>query len=125
MTEKKPTAAKPVFYANCYQQLKEIALKYGYNLLVHGSMNRDFDLVALPWEQDLKSHLEMLDEFVEYLGGHIMPENDAYRRAFAETHHGRMRYVINLNRGGKETNYEDPQWYLDISIYIRHSALTN
>lgn len=116
MIERKPTHVKPLFYANCYLQLKDIALQYGYNLVVHGSLNRDFDLIAIPWEQEVKPYTDMLNEFVEYLGGHIMPENDAYRRVFAETHHGRMRYVINLNRGGKETNYEDPQWYLDISI---------
>lgn len=34
----------------------------------------------------------------------------------ADLHHGRMSYVININRGGKATNYQDPQYYIDIAI---------
>lgn len=112
----KPIHVKPLFYANCYQGLKEIALKYGYNLLIHGSLNRDFDLVAIPWAEEIGSYEEMLNEFVENLGGHIMPETEELRQITANCYHGRRIYVINLNRGGKKTNYEDPQWYLDISI---------
>lgn len=114
----KPTQVKPAFYATCYLVLKEIAVKYGYNLLVHGSLNRDFDLVLVPWTDQLGDHMIMLNEFVEHLGGHIMPEDDERRKAFADSHHGRTHYVINLYRGGKENNYEDPQWYVDISIFL-------
>jgi aminoglycoside N3'-acetyltransferase len=112
----KPIHVKPLFYANCYEGLKTIALKYGYNLLIHGSLNRDFDLVAIPWEQEIGDYIEMLNEFVDNLGGHIMPETEEKHRATERLFHGRRIYVINLNRGGKSTNYEDPQWYLDISI---------
>lgn len=112
----KPIHVKPLFYANCYEGLKAIALKYGYNLLIHGSLNRDFDLVAVPWAKEIGNYLDMINEFVENLGGHIMPESDEHRKLIGDLYHGRQIYVINLNRGGKATNYEDPQWYLDISI---------
>jgi aminoglycoside N3'-acetyltransferase len=116
----KPIHVKPLFYANCYEGLKAIALKYGYNLVVHGSLNRDFDLIAIPWAEVIGDYMEMLNEFVDNLGGHIMPEHEAQVKAFADKYHGRIVKVINLNRGGKATNYEDPQWYLDISIIPFH-----
>lgn len=117
MSEKKPIHAKPSLYAMYFLQLKEIALKYGYNLVIHGSMNRDLDLVAIPWQEEIKGHLDMIMEMCHYLGGWIEgAEFGGKWYPCAVTHHGRMQYVINLNRGGKRTNYEDPQYYVDISV---------
>ena len=45
----KPTHAKPSYYAIMFEPLKKIAIKYGYNLVLHGSLNRDMDLIAIPW----------------------------------------------------------------------------
>ncbi len=41
----KPIHVKPQFYTYAFLPLKEIALRYGYNLVIHGSMNRDMDLI--------------------------------------------------------------------------------
>lgn len=64
----KPLKAKPHFYAHCYHLLQAVAHGHGYNLLIHGSMNRDMDLVAVPWVDAPKTHIEMLDSFCECLG---------------------------------------------------------
>lgn len=112
----KPIKAKPQFYAQCFLQLKTIAELFGYNLVIHGSMDRDMDLIAIPWGMELKPAIDMVNAMVEYLGGHIMEETESAREAFAKRRHGRRNYVINLNRGGKSTNYDDPQYYIDISI---------
>lgn len=112
----KPIKVKPQFYANCFEQLKTIALQFGYNLVIHGSMDRDMDLIAIPWNPQVKPYADMLEAMVHYLGGHIMPESEELRKDFADRHHGRMNFIINLNRGGAQTNHQDPQWYLDISI---------
>lgn len=37
------------FYAALFPALKFVARKCGYNLLVHGSLKTDIDLVAVPW----------------------------------------------------------------------------
>jgi hypothetical protein len=58
----KPIKAKPHFYAVCLPGLQEIARNLGYNLVVHGSMNRDLDLIAIPWIDEPKEHLELLEE---------------------------------------------------------------
>ena len=115
--ELKPIRAKPQFYAICLSGLQAVAKLKGYNLIIHGSMNRDMDLVAIPWVDDCSSHLELLSEFCEYLGisKSYRPTNEA-EYMFSTLGGGRSSYVINLNRGNKFNNYLDAQYYLDISI---------
>lgn len=117
----KPTHVKPSLYAHYFLQLKEIAFAYGYNLVVHGSMNRDLDLVAIPWVDNPKPEFEMIEALKDYLGGRLLA-NAGHRLPG-----GRRSYVINLNRGGYKRNdadeiadppefVPDPQYYLDISV---------
>lgn len=114
----KPVHVKPSFYAYNFQTLKEIAFKYGYNLVLHGSLNRDMDLIAIPWGEELGDKKEMLKEFCTYLDGRIMYETEEQHNAFIKKHHGRDNYIINLNRtvieGTVPSEYH--QYYLDISI---------
>lgn len=108
---------KPSLYAFHYYELKEIARNAGWNLVLHGSMNRDLDLILIPWAKEItKDHLQLIEEFMEVLGGHL---NDAG----STLNHGRLNYVINLNRGGyandkdgKRIFVNDPQYYIDISV---------
>ncbi len=44
---KSPTSA-PV-YAAMYHEIADVARKHGYALAIHGSLQRDFDLIAIPW----------------------------------------------------------------------------
>lgn len=113
----KPIKAKPVFYACCYEPLKVIAKEMGYNLLINGSMNRDFDLVAIAWSDDPKPMIDVVIAFDKYLRGvHYTEEsaNSGYMHSVLPG--GRNSYVINLNRGGHWNQYQDDQWYLDISF---------
>lgn len=112
----KPVKTKPHFYAHCYNALQHIALEHGYNLLIHGSMNRDLDLVAVPWVNDPKSHAELLKSFCDYLGVKYLTDTNDVPCHFSLLPGGRSSYVIDLNRGGKFNNYVDEQFYLDISI---------
>lgn len=123
MSEQKPIHVKPSIYALWFYPLKEIALKYGYNLVLHGSLNRDFDLIAIPWHAELKPHGEMINEFCKYTGGKIqLQEVDGRHEEFKATHHGRMWYIINVLRGGTyEGKYSDKQYYLDISVMPSNS----
>lgn len=114
----KPIHAKPSYYAIMFEPLKAIALKYGYNLVIHGSLNRDMDLIAIPWVQELGSVDDMINEFCEYVGGQL---NADVKRAAP---HGRKWYTIDIYRGGYESSRgisnlvyrEDPQTYIDISV---------
>lgn len=61
----KPTHVKPALYAMFYEHLKDIAEEYGYNLLIHGSMQRDLDLVAVPWRDNPAPEQDMLKDFLQ------------------------------------------------------------
>ena len=121
----KPTHAKPSLYAHYFETLKDVAKEYGYNLVLHGSMNRDLDLIAIPWQETVKPYLPMIEQFAEIIGGDIMFQTQEDMDAFAVKFHGRRNYVININRdlekkynGFKtiEKEYADPQYYIDISV---------
>lgn len=113
----KPLKAKPQFYACAFQALQRIARELGYNLIMHGSMERDMDLVAIPWNDNPASHFELLKTFDLHLTGiHKCEEQFPDNYMFSVLPGGRSSYVINLNRGGPWANYTDEQWYLDISI---------
>ena len=113
MRTNKPIHVKPSLYAFYFESLKVIALKYGYNLVLHGSMNRDLDLIAIPWQEKLGDTDEMVNEFATVLGGIAIELSEEQINCFP---HGRRSYIINLNRSGKHNNYEDAQYYLDISV---------
>ena len=112
----KPIKTKPHFYAQCYKGLQIVAKDMGYNLLLHGSMDRDLDLVAVPWVDEPKSHAELLQGFCALLGVPYLTDQDENPCHFSMLPGGRSAYIINLNRGGKFNGYTDEQYYLDISI---------
>lgn len=118
---KKPLHAKPNLYAYYFETLKEIAKEHGYNLIVHGSMNRDLDLIAIPWVNEPKPEIEMINAFASWLNGELD------KTMIGTLPGGRSNYVINLNRGGYKKNaegliidplefVEDPKYYIDISV---------
>ena len=47
----KPANRAAVYAAALYPDLAEIAREHGYALAVHGSLARDFDLIAVPWRE--------------------------------------------------------------------------
>jgi len=57
----KPANFAPV-YLGLYPELAEVARKHGYALAVHGSMARDFDLVAVPWVAGASDAQNIIDE---------------------------------------------------------------
>ena len=116
----KPKHIKPGLYAIIYEQLKDIAKEYGYNLVVHGSMNRDLDLIAIPWDDHCCFTKEqiMIKDFQEYLTGNAFHKSNG-EISYKILPGGRHGYIIELNRGNKHgewVRFEDCQYYLDISV---------
>lgn len=125
MQTNKPIHAKPSLYAFYFEIIKEIGMEYGYNIVLHGSMNRDLDLIAIAWQEKIGDKMEMLNSIAEAIGGHILFETDEDRKLFRNKFHGRECYVININRTIKAKvhgmitefiEHDDPQYYIDISI---------
>lgn len=109
----KPIHVKPSYYAYCFYDLKSIAIRYGYNLVIHGSMSTDLDLIAIPWTDPLGDVDSLIEEIATTIGGLVMDQSESQMSCFP---HGRRSYVINLNRSGVYNNYEDAKFYLDISV---------
>lgn len=57
----KPPTSAPV-YACLYSELAELFREHGYALAVHGSLQRDFDLIAIPWTDSPSSPPEILSD---------------------------------------------------------------
>jgi hypothetical protein len=114
----KPIHAKPGLYAMFYEHLKLIAKEYGYCLLIHGSLSRDLDLVAVPWVDEPRSEEKMILEFHEYLTGQRLVNNEGKPES-SILPGGRRNYTISLNRGdrdGEWVRFADQEYYLDISV---------
>lgn len=59
MSKPSPSFA-PVYAAALYPDLARIARSHGYALAVHGSLQRDFDLIAIPWAEGVTTHEAMI-----------------------------------------------------------------
>jgi hypothetical protein len=114
----KPINARPGLYCMFFQYLKEIAEYWGYNLVVHGSLNRDLDLIAIPWRDNPGDEQKMILEFQEYLTG-IKTTDSQENVPYTILPGNRHGFVIDLNRGDKHgewVRYSDSQFYIDISV---------
>jgi hypothetical protein len=125
----KPIHAKPSLYSFYFEVIKEIGLKYGYNIVLHGSMCRDLDLIAIPWGETIGDKESMIDNISEAIGGSILMQNRSVNNIEGDRYgikpHGRIVYIINLNRDfemkfnglvSKIKEYADPQYYIDLSV---------
>lgn len=73
----KPANNAPA-YCSIYAEFAEVFRRHGYALAIHGSLARDFDLIAVPWVErpsDPESVLMTLEqEFAVRLAGKGTPK---------------------------------------------------
>lgn len=97
--------------------LQEKAKEMGYNLVLHGSLNTDCDLIAIPWTDEPSHHFALIRELDFILTGYKMTHASQY--LYTVLPGGRHGYIISMNRGGytkKGEFIDDPKFYLDISV---------
>lgn len=94
----------PAMYVAYYGIIEKIANEHGYALCVHGSVLRDFDLIAVPFDEIVKPHEEVLREIKKIIG--IEKSNDKIFDIVGHEPHGRICYTIECGGGG----------YFDISF---------
>lgn len=56
----KPANNAPI-YASIYAELAEVCREHGYALAIHGSLARDFDLVCIPWADEVSEPRAVLE----------------------------------------------------------------
>ena len=61
--EKPAPSYAPVYAAALYPQLATIARRHGYALAAHGSLQRDFDLIGIPWADNPSEPEAVVAEF--------------------------------------------------------------
>lgn len=89
--EIKPNYAA-VYTVALYPKLAKIFQKHGYALAVHGSLARDFDIIAVPWGEKLSSPQEVIKEITDGFVIHQIGEPDTRR-------YGRVAYTISVGFG--------------------------
>ncbi len=104
----KPASKAPV-YAAMYPALAEIAREHGYALMIHGTMQRDFDLVACPWIDEAKDGEVLMRALAEAVAVRVGDDPlIGYEMRSAPRPHGRVGWSILLEHGeGKSEAYID------------------
>lgn len=118
-TPAKRMSAPPTLYAVMYPELVRIAREHGYALAVHGSMTRDFDLIAVPWTAEAGDPQPMIDEMKRAVSGvyvhhevdHIVKDGNPSTKP-----HGRRAWSIHLTNNGCDGPY------IDLSVMPRIGA---
>jgi hypothetical protein len=82
----------PVYAACCYPDLAQICLNHGYALAVHGSLKRDFDVIAIPWTENPSEPQTVLDAIAAEF--HVTRISEP-----AQKPHGRVAWCIHIEHG--------------------------
>ena len=83
-----------VYAAALYPQLAKIARQHGYALAVHGSLARDFDLIAVPWTEEAADPEVVVKEFTTAFWIKLRGEENPKQML-----HGRIAYFISVGHG--------------------------
>lgn len=91
LTTKPPANYAPV-YAAIYPGLAEVFRRHGYALAVHGSLARDFDLIAVPWVERPSRPFTVIEE---------IEAEFAIKRVgtIGNREHGRMVVSLSIGHG--------------------------
>lgn len=101
---KKSKDLKPNYapvYAALYPDLCKIFQKHGYALAIHGSLARDFDLIAIPWGKNISDIENVLKEVTGSFAIQQIGEPE-------EMNHGRIAYTLNISHG---------ECFIDLSVF--------
>jgi len=82
----------PAYAAAMYPGLAAIFHRHGYALACHGSLARDFDLIAVPWAELVSSSDAVLKDVTTEYALRLVGEPE--RR-----NHGRMAYTLSCGFG--------------------------
>lgn len=97
----------PICYVFLLPSIMEAARRCGYCIAIHGSLLRDFDLIAVPWNADSVNAETLVREVTQACGGleFEKKEAEAHKNPTVKPH-GRLAWNIIL--GGS--------YYLDLSV---------
>lgn len=97
--------AFPSLYATLYPWLLNVADEHGYAVAIHGSLQRDLDIVAVPWTEEAVSAETLVEYIAEKLGAFL----EEWPLSPAQKPHGRRVWALILSGGA----------YIDFSVMPR------
>lgn len=106
--KKKLNTGVTLSYVLVVPRIQRVARQHGYNIAVHGSLQRDLDLVAVPWQEQVSSPHELVAAVIDEIEGFISPVEDT--EIPREKPHGRLCFPIHLGSGA----------YVDLSVLTPH-----
>ncbi len=96
-------ATNMTFYAVTYEELRKAAYEKGYALTLHGSLQRDLDVVAIPWTEEAVDAETLVKALTEASGGFVLDTCEGRDPTLKP--HGRLGWSIHL--GGPAGRYVD------------------
>jgi len=122
----KEKSHKAVSYVCMIPVIAEIGREHGYAIGVHGSINRDLDLIAVPWIEEADEPEVLIEAIRKYFSAIIIedgtpagrydPETESFVPAIIETPsvrpHGRLAWNIHLEAG----------CFIDISVFPKRAT---
>jgi hypothetical protein len=112
MQKEKPHGYISPAYCFLVPLIQQIARPVGYAIAVHGSMNNDLDLIAIPWIPEAKSAQELLSTILNACSvfyrrdenGDFV-DDDGFKTLdpgeLSIKPHGRLSWSIQLSYGGR------------------------
>lgn len=96
----KPPTFAPA-YVGLFPILAEVAQANGYALAVHGSVNRDFDLVAIPWTEAAVDAQTLMRAIADQVRQSMrsLQSNGVPLKTPEQKPHGRLAWAIPIDCG--------------------------
>jgi hypothetical protein len=91
--------------------LRQVARQWGWTLAIHGSNQRDLDLIAIPWRRDAAPSGVIVQEVATAVDATLHDIDASWKP------HGRVAYAINVRKPGL------PWPYIDLSVIDPREAL--
>ncbi len=107
LTQVKDPTPAPI-YCVLFPAIVEAGRKVGYAITVHGSLQRDMDLVAVPWTNEAVEAKALVDAVMEACTGYL--EEPRNGRDPMLKPHGRLAWSIHIDTGA----------YIDLSVMPRY-----
>jgi hypothetical protein len=85
----------PMIYAAMLNGAREMCESHGYALAIHGSMSRDFDIIAIPWREDCSPPSSVIASLT-YALHHLI---DGKAEGPEQKPHGRIAWAIPMGNG--------------------------
>ena len=102
---------RPLAFINLLPIINKVAKEHGYAITIHGSLQRDYDLVAIPWTDKVSTCNNLIAAIEKACGGFQLERVSKKRPYYTRKPHGRKAYIIHLGAGV----------YMDISVMPKKS----